>query len=109
MTQVAYPPLFFEGKPEEHTRKIAHSVRELIDGKSNNARSITLRPNETTTFIENPRFCCDTVVSLTPKSASAAAAMASGSLYFESGHGRITIFHDSQPDTDRTFGAVLVG
>lgn len=116
MPATAEPPLYFDGHEEpedglrEHARKNALLIRELLNGKSNNALvSVTLIANSTETEITRSRVCCDTVVTASPKSASAAAALASGALWFETTHGKVTIHHDSQPDTDRTFGLVLVG
>lgn len=110
MPETQEPPLFFEGRPEEHVRKVALITRELLNGKSNNTiTAITLTPNSTSTLVEQDRVCCDTIVNLTPKSATAAAALGSGTLWVEVTKNRITIHHDSTADTDRTFGAVLVG
>lgn len=109
MPDTQEPIVFHEGEPEEHSRKIALIVREILVGKTNNGLNITLEPNQTMTLIERRRVCCDTKVSLTPQSASAAAALATGTLWVETTHGRITIHHDAQPDTDRVFGSVLVG
>jgi hypothetical protein len=104
------PPLFFDGTVEEHVRKVALATRELLSGKSNNTIvSLTLTPNSATTEIEMERVCCDTIVNLTPKTASAGTALSSGTLWVEVTYGKITIHHDEQPDLDRTFGAVLVG
>lgn len=110
MPDTAEPPLFFDGRPEEHIRKVALATRELLTGKSNNTiTAITLTPNSTSTVIERERVSCDTIVSLTPKSETAATAMASGNLWVQANFGKITIHHDSTADTDRTFGAVLTG
>lgn len=94
---------------EEHRRKLALITRELLAGKSNNVLDITLAPNATETRVQRDRVCCDTKVSLMPKSATAAAALASGQLWIEVHRGEITIHHDSQPDADRLFGATVVG
>jgi len=109
MPKTAEPPLFFEGRPEEHIRKVALISREMLLGKTNNAEAVTLTANATETKIAKDRVCCDTVVTLSPRSESAAAALASGTVWVEANYGEITIHHDSQPDTDRTFGAVFVG
>jgi hypothetical protein len=94
---------------EEHRRKIAIILDQVLIGKTNNVLDVTLTPDATETLVTRDRVCCDTNVSLTPKSASAAAALASGELWVESTKGQITIHHDSSSDTDRLFGATLVG
>ena len=109
MAETQKPPLFWDGDVDEFARKIALITRELLEGKSNNGLDVTLRPSETTTTIERPRVSVETKVSLMPKSASAASALSSGSLWIEVSYGRITIHHDATADADRTFGAVLVG
>lgn len=93
----------------EHRRKMALAIDQLLAGKSNNVLDITLTPNATETVVSRDRVCCDTRVSLTPKSASAAAAIGNGTLWVEVTFGTITIHHDSTADTDRLFGATLVG
>ena len=109
MPRTESPPLFFQGKPEEHVRKVSLIVRELLQGKSNNVASVTLSADATSTVIADDRYSCDTIITLTPGSVSAAAALASGAVWTESHKGEITIHHDSQPDSDRIFGAVFVG
>ena len=103
------PPLFFSGTPEEHTRKVALITREILLGKTNNTLSITLDPGASATRIQNERYSVDTVVNLSPESATAAVAFAAGVIWVESHKGEVIVHHDSQPDTDRIFGAVFVG
>jgi len=109
MPDTARPPIFWEGTTEEHIRKVALIVDELVTGKSNNGFTVTLAANATETVIDRARVSVDTRVSLVPTSASAAAAIGAGSVWVETTVGRITIHHDSQPDTDRTFDATAIG
>lgn len=111
MPDTQSPPLYWQDT-DEMARKTAVIVREVLKGKTNNTQDITLTPNSTTTVLEGDeytRVCCNTVISLSPRTASAAAAQASGSLWIQTNNGRITIHHDSTADTDRTFGAVFTG
>jgi hypothetical protein len=103
------PPLFFSGSQEEHTRKVALITREILVGKTNNTASITLSVDLTLTTLTGSRYSADTVVNLSPRSASAAVAMAAGVVWVETHKGEVIVHHDSQPDTDRIFGAVFVG
>ena len=103
------PPLIFDGEPEEFTRKVSVILREVLLGKTNNTLDITLEPGVEETVITRPRVCCETRLSLLPKSASAAQALASGTLWYEAHYERIVIHHDASDATDRVFGATLVG
>lgn len=107
MPQVQEPPIFWKGEEKEHIRKVALILRQVLAGKTNNVFDITLSANTTQTLVERERVNIDTKVTLIPKSASAASALSS--LWITVSFGRITINHDSQSDTDRTFGATVVG
>ena len=104
--EVKTPEIMFDGDVEEHARKIALAVEMLMAGKSNNVFSVTLEPNETETRLERSRITAETVVLLSPQSATAAAATG---LWVETTFGEIIVHHDSQPDDDRVFGAVHIG
>ncbi len=91
--------------PVEHLLYIAKAINGLLDGQSNNTLSVTLTPDSTTTEISDPRIHLDTVPVLTPKSASAAAAAVS----YSATKGKLTLSHDSNPATDRSFGVILCG
>ena len=101
------PPVFWDGEPSEHIRKVALAVRQMLEGKTNNYFDVTLEPDATQTIVERERVNIDTKVSLTPQSASAAAAITF--LWVEVSYGRITVHHDSQPDSDRSFAATVIG
>jgi len=107
MPTTAEPPVFWDGPPEEHIRKVSLAVRQMLEGKTNNYFDVTLEPDATQTIIERERVNIDSKVSLTPQSASAASALTS--IWVEVSYGRITVHHDSQPDTDRSFAATVIG
>lgn len=110
--KVINPPVPLDWKwqnPEEHLRKIALVVNEALAGKLNNTLAVTLWPSETSTEVELSRVTSDTVAVLVPRTASAAAAQASGQLFMTTSKGKLTIHHDSDPAEDRTFGVILVG
>ena len=109
MPHVNVPPTFFEGREKELLRKLSLTVRDLLDGKSNNHADVTLDADSESTVIEHQRATIDTTIMLSAKTPSAAKAVAAGVVYYEVTVGKVTIFHDSQPDKDRTFGAIYVG
>ena len=67
------PPRFWNGKPEEHMRKIADSVRGILDGKTNNHYTVTLDAGEVATEISFSTAKPGVSVLLTPQNAVAAA------------------------------------
>jgi hypothetical protein len=103
---MAYPkaPELWEN-PTEHLFYIAKAVNGLLNGESNNTLSATLTPGSTTTEISDDRIHLDTVPTLTPKTASAAATVVS----FVATKGKLTLTHDSSAATDRSFGVILFG
>jgi hypothetical protein len=109
--ETAKPPLFFNEPSDdrEFSRKISLIVRELLDGKINTVETVTLTPGSTETKLVRARASVLTVALLSPKTQSAAAAVAAGAIFYTSTKGEVTIHHDSQPAADRTFGVVLLG
>lgn len=109
--ETAAPPLFFDEPQDdrEFSRKISLVVRELQAGKINTARVVTLAPGTTETKIQGERISVFTVALLSPRSQSAAQAIAAGVVFCTSTKGEVTIHHDSQPAADRTFGVVFLG
>jgi hypothetical protein len=93
------------GSEQEQRRKLAQAINGLLRGQANNTAEVTLAPNATETLVETEKIVESTVLVLTPRSASAAAAQAI--LWVETTKGSATLHHDSSPATDRTFGIVL--
>lgn len=104
--EVKVPEVMFEGDVEEHARKISLAVEMIMAGKTNNCFEITLSADETTTRIRRDRITRETVILLSPRSSSAAAAT---SVWVETTVGEIIVHHDSSSASDRTFGAVHIG
>ena len=98
-------PLFWN-QPEEHVRKAFQAINGLLNGQGNNVEDVTLVPGATQTDIDVNYATPDTVALVQPRSASAAAATG---LWTRSTKGKVTLFHDSNPATDRLFGVVLFG
>lgn len=107
MPDLAEPPVFWAGTDEEQIRKISFAVRHMMAGKTNNYFDVTLKADATQTVIERKRVNIDSKVSLTPSSANAASALAS--LWVAVSFGKITINHDSNAATDRTFACTVIG
>lgn len=95
--------------PIEHIRKLGSRINALFKGKTNAVHLVTLEADETSTQLSAPDATSQTQVYLSPRSASAAAALASGTLWATAAGGVVTIHHDSSSDTDRTFGVALLG
>ncbi|MFG1389084.1 hypothetical protein [Xanthobacter versatilis] len=81
--------------------RLANAIRQLAEGRSNAVGSATLAPGGTSTVVEATNCSPDSVVLLTAKTATAAAATG---VYVVAGKGQFTIYHDSSAATDRTFG-----
>ena len=110
MSRRAYemPPLFWSGVLYEWVRKQALAVRGALQGKTNNVRDVTLTASSTTTVFQDALITFNTAAVLSPRTASAAAAV--GVLYHEvTDEGELTLHHDSDVATDRTFALVLHG
>ena len=104
--QFRVPPAFWS-RPEEGLRKIVNSILALLAGKTNNTFDVTLVAGATSTTLASDIITEDTIAHLTPKSASAAAAIAQ--VWTSTSAKLLTINHDSSSATDRIFGVSLVG
>lgn len=93
---------------KEHIRKIALAVQAILEGKINSTGNVTLRASQTTTIVEDFRIGADTQIILTPTTANATAAMDN---VYQSANVKheITLTHDSNAATDRTFKYTLIG
>jgi hypothetical protein len=103
----APPELVWRGREDEHRRKLAQSIRGLLNGKMNNVSEVTLVPDATQTVVTALNATANSEILLTPKSASAAAALSS--LWVQPGNGEVTLNHDASPATDRVFGLAGFG
>jgi hypothetical protein len=103
------PPKFFADTDELVRKVVLPIVNDLQRGKANNTYEVTLTASVTSTTVTTDLCTEATEVTLTPKSLSAAAAIAAGVVYTEPLQGSFIIHHDSSVATDRTFGAVLHG
>lgn len=103
----APPELLWQGRADEHRRKLAQSIRGLLNGKMNNIQEVTLAADATQTVVKAANATANSEILLTPKSASAAAALST--LWVQPGNGEVTLNHDASPATDRVFGLAGFG
>ncbi len=89
----------------ERDRDIA--IRQLIEGRGNYVGTVTLTPSATTTTISKSTINENAVVILLPKTANAAAALAT--TYAAVTKGTVTITHANNAQTDRSFFYAVVG
>ena len=96
-------------KEDEHLRIIANALNGVLDGRTNNAGSVTLTASTAATIVTDKRAGVDSVVHLMPKTANAAAEIGAGGLYISArGNGTFTITHASNAQTDRDFDYALL-
>jgi len=83
--------------------KIALAVNQILKGRQNNViADVTLRANQATTVITDPRLGVDSVLEFMPTTANAAAVQ--GSIYVTArGTGTATINHTNSATADKTF------
>ena len=94
----------------EHRRLLADAANQIADGRSNAFGSVTLAANQATTTLTDIRIGTDTVISLTPTTANAAAEIGAGTLYIGTvTGGSATITHANNAQSDRTFAYSLQG
>lgn len=98
------------GPNETRPAEFARAIRELFWGRSHGIGTVTLRANETTTVVTHPNCGLDSVVSLSPKTAHAATALATTYILASNVTvGQFTITHANTADVDKTFAFALRG
>lgn len=90
---------------DPHNLRIA--FEQIVRAISNTTGSVTLRTSQTTTTVVQKKVNPNSVISLTPNSANAAAALAT--TYVVAGSGQFVINHASATTTDRTYGYSIIG
>ena len=92
-------------------RDIIDRIRDLIRGRSNATGQVTLTADATTTTLVGENVNENAQIFLTPRTANAAAALATthASITRVSGVNTVTITHANNAQTDRTFGYVILG
>jgi hypothetical protein len=84
---------------------IASTLNHVIGGKRNASTSVTLAAGTTTTTLTDSRIGINSVITLMPTTANAAAELPT--LYITPTTGSAVITHTNTAAVDRTFGAVI--
>lgn len=101
------PPVTWRNH-EEHRRKIAQSIWQLMDGHTNAAGSVTLTASTTSTVVTDDRVGIDSVITFMPTSSNGASALTN--LYVTSrGDGTFTLTHSSSAATDQDLEYAIHG
>jgi len=100
--------------PIEHSRKIAETVNQILDGKLNTNSSFTLGASSATTVISDYRVGAHSVICFHPLTANAATELAAGTMYVTAANimprsNQFTITHANNAETDRDFRYTLLG
>lgn len=98
-------------QPEENNLwRIVQAVIQLVQGRNNATKTITLTANATTTVVKHPNCSQDCQPMLSPRTANAAAAIPTTYILQASiVQGQFTITHANAGSTDRTFGYSVQG
>lgn len=92
-------------------RTAVEAINSLANGRSNAVFRVTLTPGATETVVVRESLNEDAEVFLTPRSANAAAAVATtfATISRVAGTLQVTFTHANAASTDRTFGVVVLG
>lgn len=91
-----------------HRREIAGVLNNVLQGKLNNTGTLTITANAASTTLTDPRIGANSAVLLMPRTANAAAALAS--TYFTTfADGSCVVNHANNAQADRTFTYVVIG
>jgi hypothetical protein len=104
----AYPAVPREGlPPKEHLKALSEAVNGILQGKINVTGALTLTANAASTTLTDRRINPDSVIVLMPKTANAAAALATTSIV--PGDQTATVTHANNAQTDREFRYAVLG
>jgi hypothetical protein len=102
-------PEFWKGDEEEHRRKMATALNQLMNGVSNNHYTVRLDVNATETEVMHPPVRPGAGVQITPGSESAAVSFSLGTIWVETQMEKAIIHHDASSISDRIFHLVFNG
>lgn len=95
---------------ETDLRRIVQGIRDLFFGRSNAVGSFTLTAGVATTVVMAPNCGLGSNITLRPKTANAAAALATTFITdINTGFGTFTVNHANNAQVDRTFGYSIQG
>jgi hypothetical protein len=93
---------------EKDLYAIVSTVNEVVDGRSNNVGQVTLVAGATTTTVYFPTVSLSSMITLTPRTLNAAAAL-SNTYVSTLLNGSFVLTHDNNTQTDRIFDFSAVG
>jgi hypothetical protein len=95
---------------ETQPYRLVNAIRQLLQGRSNAAGSVTLAAGAASTTVTAPNCASSAQVFLFPKTAHAAAELAAGTCWVSAvAGGAFTLTHANNAQTDRTFSYVCLG
>ena len=108
MSEEGFPtaPKTSQGNAADWMYKVTQVINRVMDGKINSTGEVTLRANQTTTTVTDRRIGSKTKIFLQPTTATSASATPYVSAVTTNS---ITLTHDSDAATDRTFKYVIFG
>lgn len=89
-------------------RQVADAVNQIVAGRLDSFGTVTLRVSQTTTTVTNALVGANSVIVLMPKTANAAAALATTYVSART-NGSFTLTHANNSQTDREFGYGWIG
>lgn len=103
---------YFPGSGETNPRNLARAIRDLFMGRSNAFGTFTLTHDVASTTVLAQNVGVDSVISLMPVTANAAAAIGAGTAYILAANvvaGSFIVTHANNAQTDRTFRYAIQG
>lgn len=99
-----YPTL----SPGADNRSIVGRINLLLAGKMNAVTTATLAAGATTTTLQDSRIGGQSIILLSPRTATAATAMTA--VYVSAkAKGSATLTHNNTADVDRTYDVLIIG
>jgi hypothetical protein len=95
---------------ETQPYRIVNAIRQLMQGRSNAAGSVTLTASVGSTTVTAPNCAPSSQIFLFPRTAHAAAELAAGGCYVSAvAGGAFTVTHANNAQNDRIFSYVCLG
>ncbi len=90
--------------------RLREVVNNLLRGKLNVTRDVTLTANAATTIVNDPRIGGTSSIQLMALSANAAAEIGNGMIWWSApGDQTVTLNHANNAQTDRTYRLTIIG
>lgn len=98
------------GRYEKDQTKLQAAVEQMSQGRLNCTGTFTLTPSATSTTVAAANIAPGTIISLSPQTADAAAALATTFVLPSNvSQGSFVVSHASGASIDRTFGFIGIG